>query len=508
MSLPGRIVAQGGRARAFAILPLVSYRVLFVTAEYAPLAKTGGLADVSTALSRFLHGRGDDVRVFLPFYRRIAEQSLALAPVEFLQNLELRLGPHLYRYRILTGAAPGSELKLYFVDCPALFDRPGVYSADDDEHRRFLALTRAALESAQRMGFAPHVLHCNDWHTAFGPLWLKTSYAWDRLFAATRSVLTIHNIGYQGVFGAEHADELGLGDAAWLLHQDQLKAGRINSMLHGVLYADLVSTVSPTYAREICTPEYGLGLDPFLRSRGDRLVGILNGVDYDEWDPARDRYLPIHFSRDDLTGKAALKRAFAERLGLRTGPGTMLLGLVSRLVTQKGIELLPAVLPAILGRRDCALVALGSGERQYEEFLAALERSFPGRVVYHRGYSEELAHWIEAASDAFLMPSLYEPCGLNQMYSLRYGTVPIVRRTGGLADSVSLYSPAHGAGTGIVFENYDAAALRWAVESALELYGQPQHWRQLMANAMAEDFSWQRQGALYIDAYRRLVGPD
>ncbi len=484
------------------------YRVLFVTAEYAPLAKTGGLADVSTALSRFLHRRGDDVRVFLPFYRQIAARLPERTPVAFLQNLELRLGTHLYRYRVLTGAAPGSDLPLYFVDCPELFDRPGVYSADADEHRRFLALTRAALDCAQRMAFAPHVLHCNDWHTALGPLLLKTAYAWDRLFSATRSVLTIHNIGYQGVFGAEHAAEIGLGEAGWLLHQDDLRAGRINSMLHGVLYADLLTTVSPTYAREICTPEFGLGLEPFLQARGDRLVGILNGVDYDQWDPAHDPYLPIHFSRADLAGKAALKRSFLERLGVRAGPETLLFGLVSRLVVQKGIELLPPVLPEILGRRDCALVALGTGERQYEEFLEWLARSFPGRAVYHRGYSEELAHWIEAASDAFLMPSLYEPCGLNQMYSLRYGTIPIVRRTGGLADSVSLYSPAHGSGTGIIFEHFDASALPWAVETTFDLHRQPHHWRQLVANAMAQDFSWERQGALYIDEYRRLVGPD
>ncbi len=484
------------------------YRVLFVTAEYAPLAKTGGLADVSAALTRYLHRRGDDVRVFVPYYRRIAEQRLTLAPVEFLQDLELRLGPHVYRYRILTGAAPGSDHALYFVDCPALFDRPGVYSADPDEHRRFIALTRAALDCAQRMAFAPHVLHCNDWHTAFGPLLLRTTYAWDRLFAATKSVLTIHNVGYQGVFAAEHVAEIGLGALTGQLHQDDLKAGRINSMLHGVMYADLVTTVSPTYAREICTPEFGLGLESYLRARGDRLVGILNGVDYDEWSPERDPHLPIHFSREDLAGKAALRRAFAERLGLRIGTDTLLLGIVSRLVAQKGIELLPPVLPSLLAGRDCALVALGSGERPYEDFLAGLERSNPGRVVYHRGYDEELAHWIEAAGDAFLMPSRYEPCGLNQMYSLRYGTIPIVRRTGGLADSVTLYDPAAGSGTGIVFDHFDAPALRWGVETALELHRQPRHWQRMVANAMAEDFSWERQGALYIDEYRRLVGPD
>jgi starch synthase len=276
-------------------------------------------------------------------------------------------------------------------------------------------------------------------------------------------------------------------------------------MLHGVLYADLVTTVSPTYAREICTPEYGLGLDPFLRARGDRLVGILNGVDYDEWDPEHDRYLPIHFSRDDLAGKAALKRALLERLGLRAGPDTLLFGLVSRLVVQKGIELLPPVLPEILARRDCALVALGSGERQYEDFLGWLEHAFPGRAVYHRGYSEELAHWIEAASDAFLMPSLYEPCGLNQMYSLKYGTVPIVRRTGGLADSVRHFDPASGLGTGIMFNDFDAGGLRWALETALEWFGWPSVWRRLVANGMREDFSWDTQAKIYEQLYARLL---
>ncbi len=485
----------------------MSYRVLFVTAEYAPLAKTGGLADVSTALTRFLHRRGDDVRVFVPLYRRIAEQRLELVPVDFLQGLELHLGAYRYPYRVLTGTAPGSDLALYFVDCPALYDRPGVYSGDADEHRRFVALTRAALDCAQRMAFAPQILHCNDWHTAFGPLLLKTAYAWDRLFAATRSVLTIHNIGYQGVFGAEHAAELGLGPGDALLHQDDLRAGRINSMLHGVLYADLVTTVSPTYAREICTPEYSLGLDPFLRARAEHLVGILNGVDYDEWDPRHDPYLPVHFDSDDLTGKAELRRRLLAQLRLEAGPGTLLFGLVSRLVAQKGFDLLPPVLPELLSGHDCALVALGSGEPGYEEFLASLQRAYPGRVVFHRGYSEELAHWIEASSDAFLMPSLYEPCGLNQMYSLRYGTVPIVRRTGGLADSVAPYSPAHGSGTGIVFEHFDPAGLRWAMETALALRREPAHWQRLVLNGMAQDFSWERQGALYIDEYRRLAGP-
>ena len=486
----------------------MSYRILFVTAEYAPLAKKGGLADVSAALSRFLHDRGDDVRVFLPLYRQIAERPFPRQPVGFLQNLTLRIGSREYLYSVVRGRAPGSTLELYFIDCPALYDRPGVYSPDADEHHRFLLLTRAAFECSQRMGFAPHILHCNDWHTAFGPLFLRTVYAWDRLFSATKSVLTIHNIGYQGIFEAADVGALGLGEAAWLVHQEDLAAGRINSLLHGILYADLVTTVSPTYAREICTPEYGVGLDGFLRMRGDRLVGILNGVDYNEWNPEIDRHVPLHFSSTAPAGKAAVKQAFVERLRLATTANTLLVGLVSRLVSQKGIELLPLVLPHLLRSRDLCFVAVGNGEARFEDALATLQRTFPDRVVYHRGYSEELAHWIEAASDAFLMPSLYEPCGLNQMYSLKYGTVPIVRRTGGLADSVSQYSPATGRGTGIVFEHFDGTALRWALDTTLDLFARKDHWRRLVANGMAEDFSWTRQGALYIDQYRRLVGPD
>jgi starch synthase len=480
------------------------YRVCFVSAEYTPLAKTGGLADVSTALTRYLHRTGNDVRTFVPLYRRIAEQRHPRWPVAFLQNLTMIIGGDEYRWSVSTGRAPGSDLMLYFVECAQLYDRTDIYTEDADEHRRFLLLTRAALESCQRMGFAPHVLHCNDWHTAFGPLLLRSRYSWDALFAATKTVLTIHNVGYQGVFDAGKAGDLELGEASWLLHQQDLLQGRINSLKHGVTYADLVTTVSPTYAAEISTPEYGSGLDSHLRARGDRLVGILNGVDYDEWNPATDRYLPVHFTPDDLSGKAELKRRLLERLSLPGDARTPVIGLVSRLVGQKGIDLLPGALTDVLRTNDVRFVALGNGERRYEDYFAWLQAAFPGRVVFHKGYSDELAHWIEAAGDAFLMPSLYEPCGLNQMYSLKYGTAPIVRRTGGLADSVQMYEPSTGQGTGIVFDHYDAPAVRWALDTTLSLYAQPGHWRRLMLNGMAQDFSWERQGRLYLDEYARI----
>jgi starch synthase len=241
-----------------------------------------------------------------------------------------------------------------------------------------------------------------------------------------------------------------------------------------------------------------------LRARGAAVLGILNGVDYDEWDPRNDRYLPHHFDEHSLDVKAALKRELAARLGLIAGEHTPLAGMVTRMTVQKGLELLFDVLPKTLADRDFVFVALGSGDQQYERFFTRLQQEYPGRVVYHRGYNDELAHWIEAASDMFLMPSLYEPCGLNQMYSLRYGTVPIVRRTGGLADTVELYDPATGRGDGILFDDFNADAMAWALNAALDLHAQPRHWRQMVVNGMRKDFSWDRQGALYVALYEQL----
>jgi starch synthase len=265
--------------------------------------------------------------------------------------------------------------------------------------------------------------------------------------------------------------------------------------------------VSPTYAREICTDEYGMGLQDSLRARAatGAVSGILNGVDYDEWDPRRDRYLPVHYDPGHLHGKAQLKREFLARHGLGNSAEVPLAGMVSRLAVQKGIELMFTALPRVLSARALSISVLGSGEPRYEEFFAGLELRFPGRVRFHRGYDDELAHWIEAASDLFLMPSRYEPCGLNQMYSLRYGTVPLVRRTGGLADSVEHYDPASGRGTGVVFNDFDPPALEWALNTALDLYAQPRHWQRLMANGMACDFSWQHQVQQYAQLYARLT---
>jgi starch synthase len=480
-------------------------RICFATAEMAPFAKAGGLGDVSGALVKYLHAAGHDIRLFMPAYAAIRREGLEIYPVEFLQDVPVQIGAHQYRFSVQTARLPGSRTFVYLVDCPALYARPTIYGNAPDEHRRFLLLTHAAFLGCQGMGFAPQILHCNDWHTAIGALWLRSVYAWDKLFRHTRSVLTIHNIGYQGVVGlAERAEVLPDADAS-LLHRDDLKAGRINLLRHGALYADLVTTVSPTYAREIQTAEYGMGLEDTLRLRADTLVGILNGVDYDEWDPRVDAYLPRHFGANQLGIKAGIKEEFLARLKLDGAERRALIGVVSRLTTQKGIDLMMATLPQLLAARDFNLVVLGSGETAYEEFFDDLQRRHPRRVLFHRGYDESLSHWIEAASDLFLMPSRYEPCGLNQMYSMRYGTVPIVRRTGGLADSVRPFDTVTGQGTGIVFNDYSADAVAWAVNHALDLYQQKGNWRRLVQNGMAQDFSWHRQVQRYVEQYERLA---
>src|SRR6516162_805207 len=355
-----------------------------LASEVAPLSKTGGLADVAGGLTRYLHGAGHDVRLFSPAYDFIDRAACAAVPVTGLTQIPLTVGARTYRFSVLR-AALAEGAPVYLIDCPALYARGTIYTADPDEHLRFLVLTRAALIACQRMRFAPQIVHCNDWHTAFAPLFLRTVWAAEPLFARARSVLTIHNIGYQGIFPAALVSDLGLSaQARRLLYQPELTAGRINALRHGILYADTITTVSPTHAREICTDEYGMGLQDSLRTRAAQgaLAGILNGVDYQEWDPRRDRYVPLHFDADSLAVKQQLKRELLARRGLGSAAEVPLAGMVSRLAGQKGIELMFDSLPRVLERRALSLVVLGSGDPRYEQFFDDLEQRFAGRVSY------------------------------------------------------------------------------------------------------------------------------
>ncbi len=492
------------RASGLPVAAEKKLKICLVSSELAPFAKTGGLADVCGALSAYMHNTGHDMRVLVPRYSKIDTDGLDVVAVGELQNLSIRIGPWDIPYSIDAVTMPRTDLLVYLLRCPEMYNRAGLYTQDGDEHLRFLLLSRVAIELCQRMQFAPDVFHCNDWQTSLIPLYLRTIYAWDKLFANTRTALTIHNIGYQGVFSADILPDLDLGDDKAKLHQDDLNDGRINFLKTGLLYANVLTTVSPTYAREIQGPEYGAGLDGMLRNRAESVVGILNGVDYSEWNPATDSLIPHNYGPENLRGKTLCKKKLMAELGLAGGKEVPLIGIVSRLAGQKGFGLMEGVLPRLLAKENFSLAVLGSGELRYETFFGHLQDRFPGRVAFYRGFNNRLAHWIEAGSDMFLMPSLYEPCGLNQMYSLKYGTVPIVRETGGLADSVELVNPGTGKGTGVLFRDYNEDGLSWAIRTALLLYENKRLWRKIIRNGMSTEFSWERQGELYVELFRQL----
>jgi len=479
-------------------------RICFVASEVTPFAKTGGLADVAAALPAELRRQGHDLLVIAPFYSRIEREGREFQAVDALRDITVGLGGRDYRFSVYTCDLPGGDQRVHLVDCPDLYNRGTIYTEDDDEVLRFALLSRAAFECCQRLAWSPDLFHCNDWHTALIPLLLRTQYEWDELFRETRTLLTIHKLGNQGVFSSEAIGRLGLESWAHLFDQEDLRAGSLNLLRTGLIYTDVVSTVSPTYAREIQTAEFGMGLEELLRARRRTLIGILNGVDYDEWSPVADPYIPHKFSARDRTGKRRNKEYLLQHLGLASATDAPLLGIVSRLVHHKGFDLCFTVLPELLARRDLRIVLVGTGEQIYEEFFSNLQQSFPDRVCYHEGYNDELAHVVQAASDMLLMPSRYEPCGLNQMFGLRYGTIPIVRKTGGLADSVEMVDGA-GKGTGFVFEHFGPAALRWALETALDFYADREAWSRIMDNAMVRDFSWQVQARRYVEVYDWLV---
>ena len=480
-------------------------RIAQVSSELAPFAKTGGLGDVAAALPRYLARAGHDVRPFVPLYGNL-KQADALRPVSFLKDVPLTLGGRPYAFSVFTAPVRPGGPAAYFVSCPPLYGRPETYSGRGDEHLRFAFLSRAAIECCQRMGFAPDVFHAHDWHAALVPLYLKTLYSWDRLFARTKTLLTIHNVGYQGTCGSEVLSDLDLVPFAPLVNQDDLMHGRFRFLTTGILYADAVSTVSVTNAKEMMTDEGGMGLAPLLRARASTFVGIVNGIDTEEWDPARDPRIAARYSAEDLSGKARCREALLEVTNLSPSPRGPVLGVVSRLTSQKGFDVAFRELPARLATNDIRLVALGTGEPGYARFFRSLEERYPGRVRFTEGYDDGHAHRIEAGADLFLMPSRYEPCGLNQMYSLRYGTPPLVHATGGLADTVKPFHASTGRGTGFVFENFDETGFGWALDSALSVWTDRSLWRRLVLNGMSEDWSWDRQIGKYVSLYEHLIG--
>lgn len=477
-------------------------RILYISSEAFPLIKTGGLADVAGSLPVALKQHAQDICLCLPAYPEVISK---------LKRYDVRAETRYYNQtvRILQSTLPGSDVTLWLVDCPSLFMRPGGPYSDAHGHvwhdnaLRFALFCRAAVDIARdqlQLDWAADIVHCNDWQTGLVPALLEQHT--DR----PSSVFTIHNLAYQGLFDQQAFYDLNLPTDLW--HFSALEFyGQLSFIKGGLVFADKLTTVSPSYAEEICLPEFGYGLDGLLRYRKDDLLGILNGIDHRHWDPQTDHHLPHNYSNRNLDNKALNKLALQKKLGLKQDAEIPMLGMVSRLVEQKGLEIILHCLP-MLQHQPLQLVILGTGELHYEMQLAEFAQQHPDIASVTIGYNEALAHQIEAASDLYLMPSSFEPCGLNQLYSLRYGTLPIVNAVGGLADTVvhaSEKNRQRKTANGFVLENYSSAALLDAIEQACALFPQKKLWQQLQVNAMKCDHSWDNRAQHYITLYDSLL---
>lgn len=477
-------------------------KVLVLSAEMVPFAKTGGLADVTGALPKALAKLGHDVRVALPRYGRIDPARFHMFQV--VPPFPVPMDDSTEAVSIFqTDTVPG--VPVYFVNNEKYFNREGIYGYPDDGER-FILYCRAALEMLRHLGWKPDIIHCNDWHTGIVPNWLKTIYKDDPFFAECATVFTIHNLQYQGLFGWRILEVAGI-DEYGFLHHPQIGelADVVDLMARGIHFADVINTVSERYAQEILTPEYGEKLDPLLRDRKDRLFGILNGVDYDEFNPATDRYIAQDFDADHLDRRRANKLALQRESNLPQDPEIPLIGMVSRLADQKGFDILAACFDWMMECLGIQFVLLGTGDQHYHNVFTEFHQKYASRAAIYLTFNAALAQKIYAGSDMFLMPSRFEPCGLGQMISLRYGSIPIVRHTGGLADTIQNFDPITNQGNGFSFERYHHVDLYTAVVRAVENYKHRDTWRLLQERGMRADFSWAASARKYVDLYRRAL---
>ncbi|HEY8204662.1 MAG TPA: glycogen synthase [Pyrinomonadaceae bacterium] len=470
-------------------------RVAILSSEALPFAKTGGLADVSGSLTKALPAESVDSLLILPLYDQVDRD---LITGTYVEDLEVNWRGRKSRIPVRISDALGAPT--YFIEAPYYFSRPSIYG-DPNDFERFAFFCRAAIALLQRIGDMPDIVHLNDWPCGFASVELRARRRHEKFFAGTKILFSIHNLAYQGAFDPDNLwwlDFAAYRDAFML-------NGAASALKAGIVAADALSTVSPTYAREIRTPEQGYGLDWLMRARSDRLSGITNGVDYDVWNPETDPHLAKNFSADDLSGKRDCKLDLLRRFGLPEEPERPIIAIISRLVAQKGYDLIRQAAGGILDT-GAFFIALGAGAGEYEDFLQSWHDAAPHRVGVYKGYAgEPLAHQIEAGADMFLMPSLYEPCGLNQMYSMRYGTVPIVRGTGGLDDTVQNFEVNAGTGNGFKFGPYTPAAMLEKIREGLYFYNQPEAWAKIQRNGMVADNSWSAAAKKYIQLYESML---
>jgi starch synthase len=475
--------------------------IVFAASEGVPFSKTGGLADVVGALPRALAALGHQVSVYLPRYRqtKLADAQTVVRSITI---------PFDDRYRFCSIATGGNQsgVRFYFVDYPPFFDRDGLYGtpAGDypDNAERFALFSRAVLEASKVLG-VPQIFHCHDWQTALVPVLLRTQYSEDPALREVGTVFTIHNMGYQGLFPPETLPLLTLPWDLFTISKMEF-FGNVNFFKGALVYSDFITTVSRKYSQEIQTTEFGFGLEGVLRDRTSTVAGILNGVDYDEWSPQVDKFIAARYSPQGLSGKANCKQDLLATFGMNgADPRLPVIGIVSRFAAQKGFDLIAQIMDR-LAREEMIMVVLGTGDKPYEEMFLRMSKQFPQKIAVKIAYDNVIAHKIEAGSDMFLMPSRYEPCGLNQIYSLKYGTVPIVRATGGLDDTIEPWDPRTGKGTGFKFSDYSGEALLLTIRQALLAFRDRHSWEILMCNGMSKDFSWNASAKEYVRVYERV----
>jgi starch synthase len=486
-------------------------KILVVSPEVVPFAKTGGLADVTGALPQALARLGHQVKVMLPRYRMVDRTKFRLSAVK--PDLPpIQIGKRQVRVGLDSlKATPDGVEHLFLVDDQyygrdALYTDPATGQDYPDNDERFILLCKGALQAVKTLNWQPDIIHSNDWQSALIPAYLKTLYAGDGFFKNTATVFSIHNLAYQGNFSRSTFDKLGLSPDLFYPTSPFEFWGNVSFMKAGISYADVVNTVSETYAVEIqSSAEYGYGLEGVLKTRSRDLYGIVNGIDYRIWSPENDNLIPAKFSRKDLSGKTTSKKELRKQCGLpQLRRDVPMIGIISRLADQKGFDLLAEMSDELLSG-DLQMVILGTGEQKYHRLFTKMQSKYPKKISVNLRFDNPLAHLIEAGSDMFVMPSRYEPCGLNQLYSLRYGTVPIVRKTGGLADTIQNYNPQTGEGTGFVFVDYDASELLNTVRLALQVYKDKKAWTKLMQNGMARDFSWEASAKKYLELYSKAI---
>ncbi len=479
-------------------------KIAFAASEVFPYAKTGGLADVAGSLPVEISKLGHEVKVFMPKYNIFGEVEHGLRYQWDIGGIPIRVNSNVHFVHVHTSYLPGSNVEIYFVDCPHYFHRFRVYTNDQDEDERFILFSKGIIEILQRIGWAPDIIHCNDWQTGLLPLMLKENYSWDKMFENTATVFTIHNITYQGRFAKDTFNKAEIKHEHFLHGGAGEYEGGVNFLKTAIFFSDVINTVSETYASELLTPEFGAGMEKYLAMRSSDFYGILNGVDYNIWNPESDKLIPHNYSAEDLSGKLKNKKFILDHLNLPYDEKIPIIGIVSRMVSQKGFDIIGYVINQLMSL-PAQWIILGSGEKKYESLFQNMALAYPDKVYTYLGFNNELSHLIEAAADIFLMPSHFEPCGLNQIYSLKYGTVPVVRKTGGLADTVIDWNEflAQGMeiGTGYSFHDYKGTALLHSVQRAIHDFHIKNVWKKIQLNGMSKDYSWKRSAEKYAELY-------